>query len=84
MVESNLPLMVRCSLPPQGIKEDATFESEVRMMGRIRHKNLVCLRGCLQHESSKIIVLDYCKNGSLEDALTGMAPCRSSPSIRII
>lgn len=55
----------------QGSKEDRTFDAKVRTMGRIRHKNLVCLRGCLQHGSSKIIVLDYCANGSLADALTG-------------
>lgn len=56
---------------------DTSFLHEVQALASVRHKNLVALRGCCIASLAKegfsghqrIIVLDYVKNGSLQDHL---------------
>jgi serine/threonine protein kinase len=58
---------------------DANFLHEVQALASVRHKNLVALRGCCIASLGegrlagyqRIIVLDYVKNGSLQDHLFG-------------
>ncbi|KAJ0448505.1 putative protein kinase RLK-Pelle-L-LEC family [Helianthus annuus] len=50
-----------------GVRE---FLAEVSSLGRLRHKNLVGLRGwCKKEKGSLILVYDYMENGSLDKAL---------------
>lgn len=53
-----------------GKKLDASlekqFESEVQILGSIRHKNIVKLLCCISGEDSKLLVYEYMENGSLD------------------
>ncbi|XP_074556904.1 uncharacterized protein LOC141812851 [Curcuma longa] len=42
------------------------FESEVQILGSIRHKNIVKLLCCVSGEDSKLLVYEYMENGSLD------------------
>ncbi|XP_042373443.1 receptor-like protein kinase HSL1 [Zingiber officinale] len=42
------------------------FESEVQILGSIRHKNIVKLLCCISGEDSKLLVYEYMENGSLD------------------
>ncbi|XP_044505336.1 L-type lectin-domain containing receptor kinase IV.1-like [Mangifera indica] len=50
----------------QGMKE---FVAEIVSMGRLRHRNLVQLRGYCRRKGEFILVYDYMPNGSLEKVL---------------
>ncbi|XP_076909558.1 uncharacterized protein LOC143566867 [Bidens hawaiensis] len=45
------------------------FESEVEMLGKIRHKNIVRLWCCFKSGNSRLLVYEYMPNGSLGDML---------------
>lgn len=45
------------------------FESEVEILGKIRHKNIVRLWCCCNAGNSKLLVYEYMPNGSLGDVL---------------
>lgn len=67
-------LFVLLRIPQYG---DATFLHEVQALARVRHKNLVAFRGsCIASLGEgrltgyqPIIVLDYIRNGSLQNHL---------------
>nr|KAJ0208203.1 hypothetical protein LSAT_V11C500249970 [Lactuca sativa] len=46
----------------QGIKE---FDTEIVMLGRLRHPNLVSLVGYCQHEDERLLVYEYMSGGRL-------------------
>nr|KAJ0210810.1 hypothetical protein LSAT_V11C400218450 [Lactuca sativa] len=46
----------------QGIKE---FDTEIVMLGRLRHPNLVSLVGYYQHEDERLLVYEYMSGGRL-------------------
>nr|XP_043630808.1 L-type lectin-domain containing receptor kinase IX.1-like [Erigeron canadensis] len=50
----------------QGIKE---YASEVRIISRLRHKNLVQLTGWCHEKGNLLLVYEYMKNGSLDSHL---------------
>ncbi|XP_044505332.1 L-type lectin-domain containing receptor kinase I.8-like [Mangifera indica] len=50
----------------QGMKE---FVAEIVSMGRLRHRNLVQLRGYCRRKGEFILVYDYMPNGSLDKVL---------------
>ncbi|XP_022732108.1 L-type lectin-domain containing receptor kinase I.8-like [Durio zibethinus] len=50
----------------QGMKE---FVSEIVSMGRLRHRNLVRLRGYCRRKKELLLVYDYMANGSLDKFL---------------
>ena len=53
-------------------RDTRQFETELEMVGRIKHKNLVSLRGyTLAHDGGNLLFYDYMVNGSLWDALHG-------------
>ncbi|TVU51250.1 hypothetical protein EJB05_02661, partial [Eragrostis curvula] len=49
------------------------FESEVEMLGNIRHNNIVKLQCCISGAMSKFLVYDYMENGSLDNWVHGHA-----------
>ena len=51
------------------IEED--FESEVKLISNVHHRNLVRLLGCCNKGQEKILVYEYMKNNSLDKFLFG-------------
>ncbi|XXG90630.1 hypothetical protein AAC387_Pa12g2350 [Persea americana] len=47
------------------------FAGEVKLLGRLRHRNIVRLLGYLHNDADGMIVYEYMPNGSLWDALHG-------------
>ncbi|KAK9152322.1 hypothetical protein Syun_010631 [Stephania yunnanensis] len=52
-------------------EESSAFESEIRTLGSIRHKNIVRLLGWCSNQSMKLLLYDYLPNGSLSALLHG-------------
>lgn len=50
----------------------ADFESEVRLISNVHHRNLVRLLGCCSKGSDLLLVYEYMENGSLDRFLYGM------------
>lgn len=48
---------------------DRLFERELEVLGSIKHRNLVNLRGYCNSPSAKLLIYDYLENGSLEEVL---------------
>ncbi|KAF6996911.1 hypothetical protein CFC21_013187 [Triticum aestivum] len=71
-------------------KLEREFESEVEVLGHVRHTNIVKLLCCLSRAETKLLVYEYMGNGSLDKWLHGHrwpAPAGSSmparaPSVR--
>ncbi|GAB2275891.1 hypothetical protein Dimus_010637 [Dionaea muscipula] len=55
---------------PQSLKE---FETELKTVGSIKHRNLVSLQGYSLSNSGNLLFYDYMENGSLWDLLHGPA-----------
>ncbi|XP_043706623.1 LRR receptor-like serine/threonine-protein kinase ERECTA isoform X1 [Telopea speciosissima] len=53
---------------PQSLKE---FETELEIVGNIKHRNLVSLQGFCLSPSGNLLFYDYMENGSLWDLLHG-------------
>lgn len=47
-------------------KLDKEFESEVKVLGNIRHNNIVKLLCCISSQDVKLLVYEYMENGSLD------------------
>lgn len=58
-------------------KAEMEFAIEVEILGRVRHKNLLSLRGFYAGGDERLIVYDYMPNHSL---LTHLHPHRGAPS----
>jgi serine/threonine protein kinase len=54
-------------------KLEREFESEVSILGNVRHNNIVRLLCCISGDESKLLVYDYMDNGSLDNWLHGHA-----------
>ncbi|KAJ7979507.1 Receptor-like kinase [Quillaja saponaria] len=52
-------------------KAEMEFAVEVEVLGRVRHKNLLCLRGYCAGDDQRLIVYDYMPNLSLLSHLHG-------------
>ncbi|CAN6439831.1 unnamed protein product [Victoria cruziana] len=50
----------------QGIRE---FVAEISSLGRLRHRNLVCLQGWCRHREDLLLVYEFMVNGSLDSFL---------------
>jgi kinase len=48
------------------INLEREFESEVKILGSIRHSNIIKLLCCISSPCSKLLVYEYMKNGSLD------------------
>lgn len=53
---------------------DRFFERELEILGSIKHRYLVNLRGYCNSPSSKLLIYDYLPGGSLDEALHGKMP----------
>ncbi|KAJ8432635.1 hypothetical protein Cgig2_033508 [Carnegiea gigantea] len=53
---------------------DRFFERELEILGSIKHRYLVNLRGYCNSPSSKLLIYDFLPGGSLDEALHGSAP----------
>uniref|UniRef100_A0A2N9EYK6 Protein kinase domain-containing protein n=1 Tax=Fagus sylvatica TaxID=28930 RepID=A0A2N9EYK6_FAGSY len=54
-----------------------SFRTEMKVIGRTHHKNLICLLGYCHDGSNRLLVYEYMSNGSLADILftPGNKPC---------
>ncbi|GLT46675.1 hypothetical protein SLA2020_204250 [Shorea laevis] len=52
-------------------KAEVEFEVEIQILGRVRHKNLLSLRGYCAEGQERLIVYDYMPNLSLQSHLHG-------------
>jgi Protein tyrosine and serine/threonine kinase len=52
-------------------KTEQEFTVEVEILGKVRHKNLLCLRGYCAEGKERLIVYDYMTNFSLQSHLHG-------------
>lgn len=55
-------------------KAKADFESEVRLISNVHHRNLVRLLGCSSKGPDLLLVYEYMENGSLDSFLYGEIP----------
>ncbi|KAK6918354.1 Protein kinase domain [Dillenia turbinata] len=51
---------------------DKQFRSEIQMLARVEHLNLVRFYGYLEHEDERIVVVEYVPNGTLREHLDCM------------
>ena len=56
----------------QSMKVDQEFESEVKFLSNIHHRNLIRLLGCCAEGKERILIYEYMKNSSLDKFLFGM------------
>lgn len=56
------------------IKAEMEFKVEVEILGQLRHKNLLSLRGYCAEDKERLIVYDYMQNSSLHAHLHGRHP----------
>ncbi|KAF0895247.1 hypothetical protein E2562_008578 [Oryza meyeriana var. granulata] len=51
------------------------FRTEIELLSRVHHKNLVSLVGFCFDQGEQMLVYEYVPNGTLKDSLTGMSIC---------
>lgn len=56
---------------------DEQFESEVKLISNVHHRNLVRLLGCCTNGPERILVYEYMANNSLDRFLFGKNSCQS-------
>jgi serine/threonine-protein kinase PBS1 len=61
-------------LNPHGMQGNREFCTEVMMLSRLDHPNLVQLVGYCAERSQKLLVYEYMPLGSLETHIFGMVP----------
>ncbi|KAM4123623.1 hypothetical protein ACB094_01G171500 [Castanea mollissima] len=61
-------------------KLEKEFHAEVKILGSIRHSNIVKLLCCMSNENSKLLVYEYLKNHSLDEWLHRKSRASSTSS----
>lgn len=59
------------------------FESEVKLISNVHHRNLIRLLGCCNKGSELLLVYEYMANGSLDKFLHGMCFCSWNNAFQI-
>jgi len=49
------------------------FKTEIELLSRVHHKNLVSLLGFCVEQGEQMLVYEYMPNGSLKESLSGMS-----------
>ncbi|KAL4588681.1 hypothetical protein LXL04_001575 [Taraxacum kok-saghyz] len=65
-----------------GVERMREFENTVRIISKLRHPNLLRIRGFYWGEDEKLVIYDYVSNGSLAGVgyrKVGSSPCQSLP-----
>eukprot|EP00249_Psilotum_nudum_P027085 c34379_g1_i1 orf=590-2407(-) len=60
------------------LRSDLLFERELEVLGSIKHRNLVNIRGYCNAPAAKLLIYDYLPNGSLDEFLHERDPYESS------
>lgn len=55
-------------------KAKSDFESEVKLISNVNHRNIIRLLGCSGRGSKLLLVFEYMANGSLDKFLYGEFP----------
>ncbi|CAK9881336.1 unnamed protein product [Sphagnum jensenii] len=54
---------------PDGQLGEENFKAEAAMLAKVKHRNLMVLRGCFINEDVRLLLYDYMPNGSLASLL---------------
>ncbi|KAL8188901.1 hypothetical protein R6Q57_029421 [Mikania cordata] len=69
-----------------GVEKMREFENTVRLISKLRHRNLLRVRGFYWGEDEKLVIYDYVDNGSLAGAgykRVGSSPCNIPFEVRL-
>ncbi|XP_024980438.1 probable LRR receptor-like serine/threonine-protein kinase At4g37250, partial [Cynara cardunculus var. scolymus] len=69
-----------------GVERMREFENTIRIMAKLRHPNLLRVRGFYWGEDEKLVIYDYVSNGSLAGAgykKVGSSPCQIPFEVRL-
>ncbi|KAJ4835049.1 hypothetical protein Tsubulata_012844 [Turnera subulata] len=70
VLRDDTPVAVKC-LSAESSQGTNEFVTEIKMISRIRHPNLVELIGCCVEDSNRALVYEYMENNSLATSLLG-------------
>ncbi|KAB5574534.1 hypothetical protein DKX38_001728 [Salix brachista] len=59
------------------------FKTEIELLSRVHHKNLVCLLGFCYQSGEQMLVYEYVKNGTLTDCISGKSGFKLSWTKRL-
>lgn len=60
------------------------FKTEIELLSRVHHKNLVGLVGFCYEKGEQMLVYEYIPNGTLMDSLSGTSNSFTTPYVRTI
>nr|POF10345.1 putative leucine-rich repeat receptor-like protein kinase [Quercus suber] len=60
----------------ESMQGELEFKTEIELLSRVHHKNLVSLMGFCFEKGEQILVYEYVSNGSLKDSLSGKSRIR--------
>lgn len=66
-----------------GVGSLRDFESQVRLIAKLRHPNILRIRGFYWGEDDKLVIFDYAPNGSLATAYLNLSKYYPSPTAHV-